>query len=275
MCELKFEFSGDNTKLVDDLRDSVESGGGTFSGNYERGECHGSSPVKYKFDYTFSSNSDELLINIQQKPFYISCKLIEDSIKEYLKKYDISAFNQIRESISMNQMKMIIDLGEGPQECIFDIEAPDTIGEACIIGYGDFQTTKDSDVVKIKLLTLGSVKEFKTDTCRACTDNPWPFTGRTCTDVPCAYTRDCDKDAMLEVGYPGKIEAKFKQAMEECAKVSLALVVPLLMTGQFQAAIPIFFASFKECLIAKGYQEATKIYINIYEKKRCNSWSRV
>lgn len=153
-----------------------------------------------------------------------------------------------------------------------EIQAPKSI-ESDVINDGIFTDSDKSSVVKIKLLSIGDFPETKTEMCLACTD--LPFGGRICTHVPCIYTRRCNKSAMLEVSYPGNIEDAFKNAMEECAKTALALIVPLLLSGQFQAAIPTFFIAFKECLITKGYKEASKISINIYETKSCGHWSRV
>lgn len=263
-CNLEFDFKGDKSKLINELKKAVESSGGTFNGDKDKGECYGSSPVKYHLEYEFQSI--KLIIRILKKPVYISCSLIESTITQFLKNFNKQLIINL-----INMKKIVIETLDGPKEYAIEINAPESIDSPNEDG-GIFVQTEKASVVKIKLMTLGDVTETKADTCLACTDTPF---GRICTDVPCVYTRKCDKTAMLEVNYPGNIEESFKKAMEECAKISLALVVPLLLSGQFQAAIPIFFGAFKECLISKGYQEATKISVNIYEKKSCGSWSRV
>ncbi|MCA0933102.1 hypothetical protein LCM02_11610 [Lutimonas saemankumensis] len=84
-CEIKLKFQGDKIKLIDDLRNSVENTGGTFSGDYTSGSVQGTSPFEYNFEYLFTSG--HLNINIVEKPFYVSCDFIEEKLIEVLSEY--------------------------------------------------------------------------------------------------------------------------------------------------------------------------------------------
>lgn len=87
-CSKTYNYSGNIDKLVSDLKQAVESSGGTFNGDSTSGEAYGSNPVDYHLKYSYNSSVKDLTITILEKPFYVSCEKALEAIEDYLQNYD-------------------------------------------------------------------------------------------------------------------------------------------------------------------------------------------
>jgi hypothetical protein len=125
---------------------------------------------------------------------------------------------------------------------------------------------------EIKLVSIGNWPEFKTETCykKVCTFG-------VCVKVPypCLYTRNSTKSFYARIVLNEDVPGGFEDALKECSKGAVAVAIPLVIAGQIPAAIAAFFESLKVCLIAKGFQIASKIHVGIYSKKETGPWHRV
>ncbi|HFD31687.1 MAG TPA: hypothetical protein ENJ28_03080 [Gammaproteobacteria bacterium] len=270
-CKFKFEKYGDKASLLKEIETQVSANGGTFTGDENDGEFYGDAPVEYKVKYKFDE-FDHLNLVVIKKPFYLTCSVIEKAIEKYLNDRKFENLTILLEESEMEVSKLSYDIGNGKEEYEWEITSPEEVDCECEAPR-IFRDSKYGTTVKIKLVDLGRIIQGKTESCLACTNTPL---GRICTTVLCFYRRTCEQKAMLEVFYPGNIEAEFKKAMDECAKVALVPAMALIIAGQYQAAIPVFLAAFQKCLVAKGYQEATKVSVNIYmDESDCTSWRKI
>ena len=78
-CQFKFEFKGSAQALVDKARKLVEKNGGTFHGNTSNGSFE---VLGVKGRYQISGQT--FTVYIDEKPWYITCGMIEAIIKSNL-----------------------------------------------------------------------------------------------------------------------------------------------------------------------------------------------
>lgn len=81
-CKFKIPFSGDAQTVLNRARTAVEGQGGTFSGD----ECSGNFEVSVmgsiRGSYVVMNN--ELEIDINSKPMFVGCGMIENFLKSKL-----------------------------------------------------------------------------------------------------------------------------------------------------------------------------------------------
>ncbi len=78
-CSFKIPFSGSAQQVLNVAKSAVESQGGNFSGDENGGEFQISVMGTIKGSYTLIGN--ELQINIDSKPMFVSCGMIEGFLK--------------------------------------------------------------------------------------------------------------------------------------------------------------------------------------------------
>ena len=82
-CDFTLPFSGDPESVLAKARKAVESQGGSFTGDTNRGDFHVSVfGNKIVGNYTVSGQT--LNINITDKPFMVPCSAIEGFLKNQL-----------------------------------------------------------------------------------------------------------------------------------------------------------------------------------------------
>ena len=152
-----------------------------------------------------------------------------------------------------------------------DIESPDSEEvDGIIVG-----SNSNGKRWEVHVATIGNWPEFKTQTCY--TRIKIPFDGWTKIPYPCVWTRTCKKAWYLTITYSGSsdLPGNIERIISECAKLALVPAIPLLLAGQVGAAISAFLAGFKQCLIAKGIQEAARFGAGFDSRSTCGGWRRV
>lgn len=81
-CKFKIPFSGSAEQVLNRARTAVEGQGGTFSGNESSGSFQVSVMGTIIGNYTVNGN--ELEIDIDSKPMFVSCGMIEGFLKSKL-----------------------------------------------------------------------------------------------------------------------------------------------------------------------------------------------
>lgn len=81
-CKFKIPFSGSAQQVLSRARTAVEGQGGTFSGDETSGGFEVSVMGTIKGTYTVMGN--ELDINIDSKPMFVGCGMIENFLKNKL-----------------------------------------------------------------------------------------------------------------------------------------------------------------------------------------------
>jgi hypothetical protein len=83
MCDFQIPFSTPVADLIDKANHSITKMGGTFTGDSQTGNFSISTPVgKIAGSYTVGTGT--LDIHIDDKPFFVSCGMIEDQLTKAL-----------------------------------------------------------------------------------------------------------------------------------------------------------------------------------------------
>jgi hypothetical protein len=82
-CNLKIPFTTDN--IISKMRNAMSKAGGTLDGSDTSGEFGLSTPVG-DVRGTYKVNGNVLEVDISEKPFFVSCDMIEAQIEQYLNK---------------------------------------------------------------------------------------------------------------------------------------------------------------------------------------------
>lgn len=124
------------------------------------------------------------------------------------------------------------------------------------------------------VVTIGNWPEFKTKTCYKEVSTPF---GTIKVPYPCVWRRTCKKSWYLTITYNGSADlpGNIENILKDCAKIALVPAIPLLLVGQVGAAISAFLAAFKQCLIAKGIQEAAQFGASFNTRATHGEWKRV
>jgi hypothetical protein len=83
-CNFSIPFNGSVDQLVNKAKDAITSAGGQFSGDVAGGQFSLSTfagTITGSYDVSQSS----LNIDISDKPLFVSCSMIEQELKKYLK----------------------------------------------------------------------------------------------------------------------------------------------------------------------------------------------
>ena len=79
-CNFNIPFTGETATVLDKAKSAVEKQAGNFTGNTEKGDFNVTFfGQEIKGSYTVSGN--ELLIDIESKPFMVPCSAIESFLK--------------------------------------------------------------------------------------------------------------------------------------------------------------------------------------------------
>ena len=83
-CEFNFQFSGTAASLVDQISTKVSAAGGVFDRSDKDGCFFLPTPVG-EFKGTFQINGNNIWLRVTQKPFLISCNLIQSKLSELIR----------------------------------------------------------------------------------------------------------------------------------------------------------------------------------------------
>ncbi len=83
MCDFQIPFSSPVADLIDKANQSITKMGGTFSGDSQTGNFSISTPVG-KISGAYTVGTGTLDIHIEDKPFFVSCGMIEDQLTKAL-----------------------------------------------------------------------------------------------------------------------------------------------------------------------------------------------
>jgi hypothetical protein len=84
-CNIKVPFTGTPESIVTKARNAISKAGGTFDGNDATGSFGLSTPVgDVRGAYTVNGNVLE--VTISEKPFFVSCDMIESQLAQYINK---------------------------------------------------------------------------------------------------------------------------------------------------------------------------------------------
>jgi len=214
-----------------------------------------------------------LVVRVLKKPIYITCILIETSIKEYLKNYNSELILNLicmekPEKIELTNFKTYVEnhpdfLPPPPNSPNANIWVKKDTFE--IPGTNTPTGTKQQ--IKVKLAESKGWDETKTVWEQVCKFG-------LCTDLPVAYRRTCSKRFYLVLEHPSLNSVK--KEIEDCIKSSAVVAISILVTtGNVPLATSTFKSSFVSCLKLKGVQIADEISIKISEQKNCGSWRHI
>ncbi len=82
-CSFTIPFSEKPNSLVDNIKSKILSANGRFSG----GDSNGSFSIQLMaaaIEGSYTINGSEIIIDIQRKPFFVSCNIIRDYIIQNL-----------------------------------------------------------------------------------------------------------------------------------------------------------------------------------------------
>jgi hypothetical protein len=82
-CKFNIPFSGNPEEILDKAKSAVEKQGGSFTGNNEAGNFHVSA-MGHTIAGSYIVNGNELAMTIDNKPFFISCDMVESFLKSKL-----------------------------------------------------------------------------------------------------------------------------------------------------------------------------------------------
>lgn len=83
-CNFSIPVAGNTEQLINKARAAVQGQGGTFDGDMQKGNFTVSA-FGNKIEGNYSINGDQMDINITDKPFLLSCGMIEGYLKSQLK----------------------------------------------------------------------------------------------------------------------------------------------------------------------------------------------
>lgn len=83
-CQFTVTYPGDKTQLLNKIRSTIGDKG-QLSGNETSGNFEGSTIVG-SFKGSYSIAGDAITISISDKPFLVSCGMIQDEFEKALKK---------------------------------------------------------------------------------------------------------------------------------------------------------------------------------------------
>jgi hypothetical protein len=82
-CNFSIDFTGPSETLIGKASSAITGAGGTFRGDSEGGDFSVSTPLgKIAGAYTISSQT--IGFTITDKPFLLSCGMIEDQLRKYI-----------------------------------------------------------------------------------------------------------------------------------------------------------------------------------------------
>jgi hypothetical protein len=83
-CSFSIPFSGTAADIKSKAEDAIVKAGGSFAGDTISGNFSVPTPLgEIKGTYTMD-NTSPINIKISEKPFFISCKIIEDKLSGYI-----------------------------------------------------------------------------------------------------------------------------------------------------------------------------------------------
>lgn len=85
ICSFNFEFPISADELVRRVGDGIRSAGGSFSGDPAEGHYSVWTPIG-AISGTYSVSGQSIQIVVTDKPFILSCSLIEKKLKEYIQR---------------------------------------------------------------------------------------------------------------------------------------------------------------------------------------------
>lgn len=83
MCDFTFPITTSPESLLDKMSKAISGIGGSFSGDARAGQFSLSTPVG-KITGTYRIENQELLVHIEDKPFFVSCSQIEGQLRKSL-----------------------------------------------------------------------------------------------------------------------------------------------------------------------------------------------
>ncbi|HEY0046187.1 MAG TPA: hypothetical protein VGB44_05700 [Flavobacterium sp.] len=82
-CQFSIHYPRQKEELVEKLRDAILQTNGSFEGDQSRGIFKGNTPVG-NFSGSYTIQEDTINVNIDNKPWLVSCGRIEDEINNYI-----------------------------------------------------------------------------------------------------------------------------------------------------------------------------------------------
>ncbi|MBN1262554.1 MAG: hypothetical protein JXB35_17870 [Anaerolineae bacterium] len=88
-CTIEIEIKGNVKDLLAQTRKAIENAGGKFEGNEKKGEFSVGTPVgpiegEYKVRAGTASTKGAVELSITDKPFFVSCDMIEQELRKYM-----------------------------------------------------------------------------------------------------------------------------------------------------------------------------------------------
>jgi hypothetical protein len=83
-CRFHFDFEGSGESLVEKIRARLAGAGGTLTGSAEEGAFSLSTPVG-QFRGTYRVEVRTIVLEVSDKPFFVSCGAIEATLSQYVK----------------------------------------------------------------------------------------------------------------------------------------------------------------------------------------------
>lgn len=83
-CNFSIDFSGSADSLVQKAQTAITNAGGQFNGDASSGGFIISTPIG-KVSGSYAVENQKFHINIEDKPFLVSCSKIESTLKDYLR----------------------------------------------------------------------------------------------------------------------------------------------------------------------------------------------
>ena len=83
-CRFQFDFRGSSEILLEQIRTRLAGAGGTLTGSTEQGSFSLGTPVG-QFRGTYRVEVSTIVLEVTDKPFFVSCGAIEAALAPYLK----------------------------------------------------------------------------------------------------------------------------------------------------------------------------------------------
>lgn len=84
-CSIKVPFTGTSESVITKARNAINKAGGTFDGSDANGAFSLSTPVG-DVRGSYNVNGNVLEVDVTEKPFFVSCDMIEAQLQQYLTK---------------------------------------------------------------------------------------------------------------------------------------------------------------------------------------------
>ena len=173
----------------------------------------------------------------------------------------------------MAKKKLVLYELEGKTSFKFETDVPKRIKDRRdtkeVFSESSLHTVK-----RIKLLRIKGLSEAKTVMHSANVKTPF---GSFSTQLPTAYIRKGSRDVVLDLKVLKSIYnnySTFEEGLTKCAKKELAIIIPLLLSGETEEANKIISKEIKDCMLKGGWKEGS-IEVNICLLCSNCSWERI